>query len=60
MVFNMVAPNWKKMNFWNESYMVNLKPISNTLEMDFQKALIFGFGHFNMLSPPKKLSLMVC
>jgi hypothetical protein len=41
MVFNMVAPkaNWKKMNFWNESYMVNLKPILNTLKMDFQKGL---------------------
>jgi hypothetical protein len=29
--------NWKKLIFWNESYMVNFKPISNTIEMDFQK-----------------------
>jgi len=41
MVFNMVAPKkiWKKLNFRNENYMVNLKPISNTLKMDFQKGL---------------------
>jgi hypothetical protein len=41
MVFNMVEPktNWKNLNFGNESYMVNFKPISNTLEMDFQKGL---------------------
>jgi len=40
----MVAPKtiWKKLNFWNESYMVNFKPISNTLEMDFQKGLWFA------------------
>jgi hypothetical protein len=25
--------------FWIESYMVNFKPISNTLKMDFQKGL---------------------
>jgi hypothetical protein len=31
--------NWKNLNFWNESYMVNFRPISNTLEMDFQKEL---------------------
>lgn len=31
--------NWKFFNFWNESYMANFKPISNTLEMDFQKRL---------------------
>jgi hypothetical protein len=37
----MVAPKtiWKKLNFWNESYMVNFKSISNTVEMDFQKGL---------------------
>jgi hypothetical protein len=41
MIFNMVAPktNWEKLNFWNENYMVNFKPISNTLEMNFQKGL---------------------
>jgi len=47
MVFNMVAPKtiWKKLNLWNENYMVNFKLISNTLEMDFQKGLWFaGFG----------------
>jgi len=27
---------WKFLNFWNESYMVNFKPILNTLEMYFQ------------------------
>jgi hypothetical protein len=49
MVFNMVAPKiiWKKLNFWNESYMVNLKPISNTLKMDFNLLVLV---HFNMLS----------
>jgi hypothetical protein len=31
--------SWKFLKFWNESYMVNFKPISNTLEMDFQKGL---------------------
>jgi hypothetical protein len=38
-VFNIVSPkkNWKNLNFWSESYMVNFKPISNRLEMDFQK-----------------------
>jgi len=37
----MVAPKiiWKNLNFWNESYMGNFKPILNTLEMDFQKGL---------------------
>jgi hypothetical protein len=41
MIFNMVAQktNWKKLNFWNENYMVNFKLVSNTLEMDFQKGL---------------------
>jgi hypothetical protein len=39
--FNMMAPKiiWKNLNFWNENYMVNFKPISNTLKMDFQKGL---------------------
>jgi hypothetical protein len=43
----MVDPkrNWKNLNFWNESYMVNFKPISNILEMGFQKGLWFAdFG----------------
>jgi hypothetical protein len=43
----MVAPKtiWKKLNFWNENYMANFKPISNTLEMDFQKWFWFAsFG----------------
>ncbi len=47
MVFHMVATkeNWKKLNFWNESYSVNFKPILNRIEMDFQKGLWFaGFG----------------
>jgi hypothetical protein len=47
MILNMVAPkqNWKKLNFWNESYMVNFKLILNTLKMNFQKGLWFvGFG----------------
>jgi hypothetical protein len=50
MVFNMVAPKtiWKKLNFWNESYMINFKPISNTLEMDFVLSILV---HFNMFSP---------
>jgi hypothetical protein len=41
MVFNMMVmkTNWKNLNFSNESYMVNFKPILNTLEMDFQKVL---------------------
>jgi hypothetical protein len=41
MVFKMVAikENWKILNFWNESYMVNFKLISNTIKMDFQKGL---------------------
>jgi hypothetical protein len=46
MVFNMVALKniWKKLNFWNENYMANFKPILKTLEMDFQKGLWFiGF-----------------
>jgi hypothetical protein len=44
----MVAPK-KLENFeiWNESYMVNFKPISNTLKMDFQKGPWFAnFGPF--------------
>jgi hypothetical protein len=41
MVFNMVTPKTKleKIEFLNEICMFNLKPISNTLEMDFQKGL---------------------
>jgi hypothetical protein len=47
MVFNMVVPkkHLKILSFWNENYMVNFKPISNTLEMNFQKGLWFAnFG----------------
>jgi hypothetical protein len=50
----MVAANlfWKILNFWNESYMFDFKPILNTLEMDFQKGLnLLVLVHFNMLSP---------
>jgi hypothetical protein len=43
--------NWKNLNFWKESYVVNFKPISNTLEMDFKKDFDLPvLVHFNMFS----------
>jgi hypothetical protein len=60
MVFNMVVPNWKKLNIWNESYMVNFKPISNTLEMDLQKALICQFWSTLICFHPPKNYFLWC